>query len=220
MGKKNTIIFDLDGTLLNTLADLTASLNYTMALHGFPCHTQEQVRQMVGNGIYVLMEQAVPDGSGNPRYKDCIREFQEHYKMHMQEQTAPFPGILPLLRTLREMGYLLAVVSNKFDAAVKALCADYFSPYIQTAIGDSPAAARKPAPDTVFLAMDALQVTPAQCIYVGDSEVDLKTAENAGIPCISVSWGFKTAAFLKAQGARHIVDHAEALLPCIEELSR
>ena len=85
MGKKNTIIFDLDGTLLNTLADLTASLNYTMALHGFPCHTQEQVRQMVGNGIYVLMEQAVPDGSGNPRYRDCIREFQEHYKMHEED---------------------------------------------------------------------------------------------------------------------------------------
>lgn len=219
MSAKNTIIFDLDGTLLDTLADLTASVNHAMLLHGFPCHTKEQVREMVGNGVYVLMEQAVPNGRSNPCYDACIRQFQEHYKTHMQEQTAPFPGILPLLQTLKERGYLLAVVSNKFDAAVKALCADYFSPYIQTAIGESAAAARKPAPDTVFLAMDFLQVTPKQCIYVGDSEVDLATAENAGIPCISVSWGFKSAAFLKARGALRIASNPQELLSYLEELS-
>lgn len=219
MSEKNTIIFDLDGTLLDTLADLTASVNHAMALHNFPCHTLEQVREMVGSGVYVLMERAVPGGRSNPCYEACIREFQEHYKAHMQEQTAPFPGILSLLQTLQERSYFLAVVSNKFDAAVKALCADYFAPYIRTAIGESAAAARKPAPDTVFLAMDSLQVTPAQCIYVGDSEVDLETAKNAGIPCISVSWGFKSASFLRSMGAERIADDVEALLSYIEGLS-
>lgn len=216
---KNTVIFDLDGTLLDTLADLTASVNHAMELYGFPCHTKEQVREMVGNGVYVLMEQAVPGGRGNPCYDACIREFQKHYQTHMQDNTAPFPGILPLLQELRQKGFSLAVVSNKFDAAVKALCADYFSPYIRTAIGESAAAKRKPAPDTVFLAMDSLQVTPDQCIYVGDSEVDLATAENAGIPCISVSWGFKSAAFLKARGAQRIAADTAELLSYIEELS-
>lgn len=212
---RNTVIFDLDGTLLNTLADLTASVNYVMALHQFPCHSQDAVRQMVGNGIYVLFEKALPGGKKNPNYDCCLQEFQQYYAAHMQEETAPFPGILAMLKQLTAEGYLLAVVSNKFDAAVKALCRDYFTPYIQTAIGESAAVAPKPAPDTVFAAMEQLDVTKDQCIYVGDSEVDLATARNAGIPCISVDWGFKSRAFLTEHKAAVIVSDVCALLDCI-----
>ncbi len=214
---RNTVIFDLDGTLLNTLTDLTSSVNHVMSLHKFPRHSQEAVRQMVGNGIYVLFEKALPGGRQNPAYECCLKEFQRYYAAHMQEETAPFPGVLALLEQLSEEGYALAVVSNKFDAAVKALCQDYFAPYIETAIGESPAIARKPAPDTVFAAMKQLNVTREQCIYVGDSEVDLATARNAGIPCISVDWGFKSRAFLLEHKAAVIVSDTEALLRCIHD---
>ena len=213
---RNTIIFDLDGTLLDTLGDLASSVNHVMALFGFPSHTREQIREMVGNGVYVLFEKAVPGGRDHPSYSACIQEFQSYYAAHMQIETAPFPGILPLLSHLQKRGYRLAVVSNKFDAAVKALCQNYFSPYIQTAIGESPSIARKPAPDTVFSAMEKLSASKEQCIYVGDSEVDIETAKNAGIPCISVSWGFKTIEFLKAHGACRIASNTEELWRLID----
>lgn len=204
--KKNTIIFDLDGTLLNTLDDLADSVNYVLEKHDFPLHSTDKVRQMVGNGIALLIERAIPNGRSNPLFDTCLAEFQEYYKAHMQEKTAPFAGITDLLSVLREQGYLLAVVSNKFDAAVKALCRDYFGDLIDVAIGETATVARKPAPDTVFTAMQQLNVTPERCIYVGDSDVDIETAKNAGIPCISVTWGFRDEAFLRAHGASCIVD--------------
>lgn len=214
--QKTAVIFDLDGTLLDTLDDLTLSVNHVMALHNFPSHTREDIRNMVGNGIYVLFEKAVPEGRNHPDYGACIQEFQTYYARHMQEKTAPFPGILPLLARLTEEQFSLAVVSNKFDAAVKALCRDYFSPYIQTAIGESPKTARKPAPDTVFAAIEQLHASRERCIYVGDSEVDIATAKNAGIPCISVDWGFKTRDFLTKHGASCIVSNTEELLAYIQ----
>lgn len=212
---RNTVIFDLDGTLLNTLGDLTDSVNHVMELHHFPTHSEDSVRQMVGNGIYVLFERAIPDGRSNPCYDDCTREFQDYYASHMQIKTGPFAGILQMLSALRERGYHLAVVSNKFDAAVKALCKDYFGDVISVAIGESVGIARKPAPDTVFEAMHQLGVSPENCIYVGDSDVDIETAKNSGIPCISVSWGFRSEAFLHAHSATHIVSNADELLSCI-----
>jgi len=215
MGKPKIFLFDLDGTLLDTLDDLAASVNHVMTLHSFPSHTREEVRNMVGNGIYVLFEKAVPEGRTNPAFDACIREFQSYYAKHMQEKTAPFPGILSLLANLAAENFSLAVVSNKFDAAVKSLCQDYFSPYIQTAIGEAPGTARKPAPDTVFAVMEQLHVTREQCIYVGDSEVDIATAKNAGIHCISVDWGFKSRAFLARHGASKIVSNIEELMECI-----
>lgn len=213
--KRNTVIFDLDGTLLNTLEDLTNSVNYVMQLHHFPLHTMETVRQMVGNGIRVLMERALPNGHLNPHFDTCLAEFQAYYKMHMQEKTAPFDGLLPLLETLQKQGYQLAVVSNKFDAAVKSLCEDYFGSLIPIAIGESDKIARKPAPDTVFEAMHLLHVTPDNCIYVGDSEVDIETAKNAGIPCICVSWGFRSKAFLQEHSATFIAENSNELLNAI-----
>lgn len=210
--EKNTIIFDLDGTLLNTLDDLADSVNYVLEKHHFPLHSSDKIRQMVGNGIALLIERALPDGRSNPLFDTCLAEFQEYYKAHMQEKTAPFAGITDLLSALREQGYLLAVVSNKFDAAVKALCRDYFGDLIDVAIGETATVARKPAPDTVFTAMQQLNVTPECCIYVGDSDVDIETAKNAGIPCISVTWGFRDEAFLRAHGASCIVDDPGQIL--------
>ncbi len=210
--KKNTIIFDLDGTLLNTLDDLADSVNYVMKKYHLPLHSTDKVRQMVGNGIAVLIERAIPDGRSNSLFDTCLAEFQEYYKAHMQEKTAPFAGITELLTTLREQGYQLAVVSNKFDAAVKALCLDYFGDLIEVAIGETATVAKKPAPDTVLSAMRQLNVSPEDCIYVGDSDVDIETAKNSGIPCISVTWGFRDEAFLLAHGASCIVNEPEQIL--------
>lgn len=210
--KKTTIIFDLDGTLLNTLDDLADSVNYVMEKHRFPLHSVDDVRQMVGNGIAVLMERAIPEGRSNPLFNTCLAEFQEYYKAHMQEKTAPFAGIIELLTSLREQGYRLAVVSNKFDAAVKALCRDYFGDLIQVAIGETATIARKPAPDTVFEAMRQLHVSPENCIYVGDSDVDIETAKNCEIPCISVTWGFRNEDFLREHGASCIVNDPGQIL--------
>ena len=217
--KKNTIIFDLDGTLLNTLEDLADSVNHVMALHSFPLHSTDQVRQMVGNGIAVLIERAIPAGRSNPLFDTCLAEFQDYYRAHMQDKTAPFAGIRKLLSALREQGYRLAVVSNKFDAAVKALCRDYFGDLIPVAIGETATVAKKPAPDTVLEAMRQLNVSPEDCIYVGDSDVDIETAKNSGIPCISVTWGFRAEAFLWAHGAACIVDEPGQILTYVSALN-
>lgn len=207
--KIDTVIFDLDGTLLNTLTDLTNSVNYAMEQYHFPTHSEDAVRRMVGNGIYVLFEQAIPDGRNFPEYDACVKTFQEHYEAHKKDFTRPFPGILELLKQLSQDGYKLAIVSNKFDQAVKELCKDFFTPYITTAIGESQSIARKPAPDTVFEAMKELGSTPDTCIYVGDSDVDIATAKNSGIPCISVTWGFRDQEFLIQHGGTHFAHHAD-----------
>ncbi len=212
--KKTAVLFDMDGTLLDTLDDLAASVNYCMEKYNEPTHTRDEVRGMVGNGIYVLLEKSLPGGRDNPHYEECTRVFSAYYREHMEDRTAPYDGINALLSGLAEHGYGLAVVSNKFDAAVKELNRKYFGDAIPVAIGETEAAGirKKPAPDTVFAAMRELDVIPEQSIYVGDSEVDIQTAANAGIPCICVTWGFKTREFLKGHGAEEIVDTPEELL--------
>ncbi len=206
MPSTDTIIFDLDGTLLDTLADLAGSVNYAMEKYYLPVHSKDSVRQMVGNGVTVLMERAIPGGRSFAEFDNCLNDFKEHYEIHKKDLTKPFPGIMEFLKDAYESGYKMAVVSNKFDLAVKGLCQDFFSPYITTAIGESAEVAPKPAPDTVFKAMEELQVCPSQCVYVGDSDVDIMTAKNAGIPCISVSWGFRSRQFLQEHGADAIAD--------------
>lgn len=202
----DTIIFDLDGTLLDTLADLANSVNYAMKKYHLPVHSLDSVRQMVGNGVTVLMERAIPGGRSFAEFENCLNDFKEHYEIHKKDLTMPFPGIMDFLKEAYETGYKMAVVSNKFDLAVKGLCQDFFSPYITTAIGESARTAPKPAPDTVFKAMEELQAYPSQCVYAGDSDVDIMTAKNAGIPCISVSWGFRSRQFLQEHGASVIAD--------------
>ena len=206
MGKIDTIIFDLDGTLLNSLEDLRVSVNY--ALYGFkyPKQTLDMVRRNVGNGIEKLMERSLPDGKDNVNYEVCLEIFKEHYKTHMSINTKPYPHIIETLAALKSRGYKLAVVSNKFDAAVKPLCQKYFKSLIDVAIGQSKDTKKKPAPDTVYMALDELESSAETSIYVGDSEVDIQTAKNSGMDCISVSWGFKTKEFLEQNGASVIID--------------
>ncbi len=212
--KKAAVIFDLDGTLLDTLDDLTAAVDHCMEKFGYPPYTRDEVREMVGNGIYVLMEKSLPDGRDNPRYGECMQDFSAYYREHMTDLTVPYDGIDFLLSGLDARGIGMAIVSNKFDAAVKELNRKYFGGLIPVAIGEAESAGirKKPAPDTVFAAMRELDVIPDECIYVGDSEVDIQTAANAGIPCINVTWGFKTREFLEQYGAEAIVDTPGELL--------
>ena len=200
-GPYNTVIFDLDGTLLDTLDDLTAGVNYCMKKYGGPVYSREEIREKVGNGIYVLMEKSLPGGRSNPHYADCMRDFPVYYREHRKDRTKPYDGICEMLEELKVKNYKMAIVSNKFDAAVKSLNTDFFSAWIPVAIGESAGVQKKPAPDTVFAAMRELGSAPENCIYVGDSDVDLQTAQNAGLAYILVSWGFRDREFLIAAGA-------------------
>lgn len=209
---RKAILFDMDGTLLNTLEDLYYSTNAALAVYGFPKRTIEEVRQFVGNGLRNLMRQAVPDGEENSHFEDCMKTFKEHYGVHLDDHTGPYPGILKMLQILAEKGYVMGVVSNKPDFAVKDLAKRYFGEHILVAIGESEKVRRKPAPDTVEQAARALGVSMEDCIYVGDSEVDLETAKNCRIPCVSVSWGFRERELLEKLGAKEIADTTEELV--------
>lgn len=203
MKQYNTYIFDLDGTLLDTLDDLTAAVNYALRQHGMPEHTREEVRHMVGNGVRLLMVRAVPDGDKNPRFDDAFSTFREYYMEHSLDTTRPYDGIPELLAALRQQGKRVAVVSNKFYAATRELCRHFFADTVEVAIGEHEAEGirKKPAPDTVIEAFRQLGISKENAVYVGDSDVDLQTAVNSGLPCISVLWGFRDQAFLEAHGA-------------------
>ena len=206
MLKDHAIIFDLDGTLLDTLADLTASVNAAMAACGLPPHSRDEVRNFVGNGVMRLIERCVEGGQENPQFKKAYGAFRLHYASHCQEHTAPYEGIIQMLGKLRIQGVPVAVVSNKFDAAVKKLCDAYFSGLVPVAIGEKDGINKKPAPDTVLAALKQLKMPVESAIYVGDSEVDIQTAHNAGTGLISVCWGFKTREFLTENGAVKIAE--------------
>lgn len=196
------VIFDLDGTLLDTLDDLTDSVNAALLKYGFSVRTKEEVRHFVGNGIAKLIERAVPEGTGKEETKKVYEYFCDYYREHCQDKTRPYEGIEPLLSDLKAKGYQLAIVSNKADFAVKELNDHFFKKWVSVAIGEKEGVLRKPAPDTVFTAMKELDMSKDDCIYVGDSDVDIQTAENAGISCISVTWGFRDVDFLKRNGAK------------------
>ena len=207
---KTAILFDLDGTLLDTLADLHDAVNHTLDQFGYPRRTLEEVRRFVGNGAARLIALAVPQGA-DPA--PVLEAFQSYYRGHCQIQTAPYPGIMDALAVLGEH-YPLAIVSNKPDAAVKALCAELF-PGIY-ARGEDADCPRKPDPAMVFQAMAAIGAEA--CVYVGDSEVDIATARRAGVPCVSVTWGFRDEGDLKAAGGTLFCHRAEELIETIEKL--
>lgn len=206
MKEFDTYIFDLDGTLLNTLKDLTDSTNYALKKAGMPEHTQEEVRQYVGNGVKKLMERAVPMGLGNPDFEYAYRVFRQHYLANSLHTTQPYPGIIDMLGKLKDRDKKIAVVSNKFYAATQELCVHFFDDYIKVAIGEREDIHKKPAPDTVFEACRQLHVERENAVYVGDSEVDIETARNSGLPCISVLWGFRDKEFLIKNGGETFVD--------------
>lgn len=215
--KKNTVIFDLDGTLLDTLQDLADATNYALRKQGMPERTIEEVRQFVGNGVRLLMIRAIPGGEENPLFEETFALFKSYYGEHCNDHTRPYEGIMELLATLREKGYAVAIVSNKIDFAVKELSKLYFQGIVPVAIGEKEGIRRKPAPDTVFEALKELGRTKEEAVYVGDSDVDIETAQNAGMPCISVLWGFRDKAFLEAHGASHYAEKAEEILKYVEE---
>ena len=211
-----SVIFDLDGTLLDTLGDLTDAVNFALAKHGMSVRTIEEIRRFVGNGALRLIERSVPDGQQNPAFGDVYGDFQKYYATHCNIKTKAYPGVLALLAELKKRGIAMAIVSNKPDGAVKTLCEKYFGEYVTVAMGDAPDRERKPAPDTVEAAMEEIGANPAQTIYVGDSEVDVRTAENAGLASVLVTWGFRDPEFLLANGAKRLIHSAEALLDYIQ----
>lgn len=209
-----TYIFDLDGTLLDTLGDLAASVNYALRTHGMPEHSVDDVRRFVGNGVRLLMERAVPDGAQNPRFDEALATFRDYYMQHSLDTTQPYAGIPETLAALRTQGCRIAVVSNKMMAATQELCRHFFPDTVEVAIGEHEAEGicKKPAPDTVYAALRELGVGKEGAVYVGDSDVDIQTAHNAGLPCISVLWGFRDRDFLMQHGAETFVSAPRELL--------
>ena len=201
------IIFDLDGTLLDTLEDLHAAVNHTLAQFHCPPRTLEEVRQFVGNGVDRLVRLSLPGKDTDPEVSEVIAAFRSYYNAHCREKTGPYAGIPDALATLAAE-YPLAVVSNKPDSAVKPLCREYFGDIYS--LGERQDTPRKPAPDMVLKAMAAIGTQ--KCVYVGDSEVDILTARNAGVPCLSVTWGFRDEDALRASGAQYYC-HRPADLP-------
>ncbi len=209
-----TYVFDLDGTLLDTLGDLAASTNYALRTYGMPEHSLDDVRRFVGNGVRVLMERAVPQGAENPQFEAAFQTFRTHYMQHSLDTTKPYDGILETLEALKAEGCRLAVVSNKMMAATQELCRHFFRDTIEVAIGEHEAQGirKKPAPDTVNEAFRQLGVGKERAVYVGDSDVDILTARNSGLPCISVLWGFRDRDFLIQHGAETFISAPSELL--------
>ena len=213
MNNKKIVIFDLDGTLLNTLQDLTDSTNFVLNSCDYPQRTLDEVRDFVGNGVLKLIERAVPKNATSEDIQNCLRNFKEHYKNNMFNKTAPYNGIIEMLKNLNNGGYKTAVVSNKFDSAVKDLCCKYFGNLIDFSAGENELAGirKKPAPDTILKVLQKFELSQKDAIYVGDSEVDIQTAKNANIDCISVLWGFKSKEFLQKNGSRILISKPDEI---------
>lgn len=213
MEKKIGILFDLDGTLLDTLQDLTDATNYTLRHFGLPEHTTESMRRILGNGALYQLTISRPEGATEPDPNEMLKVYLPYYEANSKNKTKPYDGIPEALAEVAKK-YPVAIVSNKPDSAVKLLCADYFPGYY--ALGQSDECPRKPAPDMVYKAMKDMGVD--SCIFVGDSEVDVFTANNAGVPCLTVLWGFRDRDMLEENGAKYFCDDTAKLLSCIEEI--
>lgn len=216
----DTIIFDLDGTLLNTLDDLMDSTNYALAQCGFPVRNYSQIRSYVGNGVRLLIERAVPKGVDADKIEECLKIFTAHYDKNMSNKTRPYDGIEDMLTKVKERGFKSAVVSNKYDAAVKELVGTLFGKYIGLAIGESETVKKKPSPDGVLAALKQLNSQRERTVYVGDSDVDAMTAQNSGLKFVGVTWGFRDRDLLKSMGAKAIIDSPDMLLNAIEMLDK
>lgn len=205
MKKYKLAVFDMDGTILDTLADLHLSVNHILVEAGFPERSLEEVRQFVGNGIHKLIERAVPEGTSEEKIDELFENMLAYYKDHCTEHTAPYEGIPELIDTLKAGGIKVAVVSNKAHTAVQKLCEQYFKGQFMVAVGDRPGALRKPAPDSVNAVLTELGVNREDAVYIGDSDVDVQTAKNANMDCIGVDWGFRGEKFLRSYGCDNIV---------------
>ena len=198
------LIFDLDGTLLNTLSDLRDSTNYALKKFDFPVRSTEEIRNFVGNGLRMLIRRAVPNETDEETVDRVLAEMKAHYREHYHDGTVPYDGILPFLTEMKKRGFHMAIVSNKADPMVQLLRTLYFDDLISVAVGELEGIARKPAPDMVEIAMQRLGCTAENAVYIGDSEVDIETAKNAGLPCLSVGWGFRDEKTLRHAGANKV----------------
>ncbi|ETS93460.1 HAD family hydrolase [Veillonella sp. AS16] len=218
--KYTTIVFDCDGTLLDTLTDLRNAVNHVLRLHKFPERSVSQVKASLGNGVAHLMRESLPDSVTDDEFNTYLDKFKTYYGEHLQDYTAPYPGILDMLDTLRTKGYKLAVVSNKIQEGITPLIKEYFGDRLPVAIGERPGLKRKPAPDMVLQALKELDSTPEESIYIGDSEVDVATANNSGLLCIGVTWGFRDETLHHELGVQYIARKTEDIITIIEELNR
>lgn len=213
----SVVIFDMDGTILNTIDDITGAVNYILAKYDLPLRSVDEVKSFVGNGLHRTLELSVPSNTAESFVDEIFDEFVGYYKTHSNIATKPYDGIVEAIRALKERGYQLAVVSNKRQEAVSSLCDVFYTDLFDENIGDQDGIARKPAPDMVRLVLDRLGETEENAVYVGDSDVDIMTAKNAGIKGIFVSWGFREAEFLTEHGAEQIVDSTGELLEAIDQ---
>ena len=209
------VIFDLDGTLLDTLKDLANSVNYALREFGYPERTTDEVRRFIGNGVIKLMKRAAPDGIDEEAFEKCFNTFRSHYLEHMYDNTKPYEGIMEMLSILKEKGVKTAVVSNKLHSGVVGLCEDFFGGQLTSAYGVNTEDERKPQPKNVFKALSDLGVGAEETVYVGDSEVDVQTAKNAGLECIGVTWGFRSEEELREAGAEYIAETPEETVEII-----
>ena len=217
--KYTTIVFDCDGTLLDTLTDLRNAVNYVLRAHDLPERSVPEVKAALGNGVAHLMRQSLPDSISEAEFNTCLDEFKAYYGEHLQDYTAPYPGMLDVLDTLRAKGYKLAIVSNKIQEGITPLNKEYFGDRLPVAIGERPGLQRKPAPDMVLQALKELDSTQDESIYIGDSEVDVATAKNSGLLCIGVTWGFRDEQLHKDLGVKYIARKAEDIVTIIEALN-
>ena len=208
-----TLIFDLDGTLLDTLQDLASATNYTLGKHGFPLRSVDEVRMFVGNGIRKLIERAVPQGTSDEVQEQVFADFNVYYKEHCADTTCAYPGVLELLKEARRLGCQTAIVSNKADYGVQELAKQYFPGLLDAACGEQTGIARKPAPDMLLAVMAKLGADKQSTVYIGDSDTDLLTAANTGVPCIAACWGFRGRDFLLEHGATILAERVEDVLP-------
>ncbi len=210
--KYDAVIFDLDGTLLNTLEDLMDSVNFALKRLGMPERSYEEIRHFVGNGVQCLMERSVPDGKENPKFEEAFRLFRDYYGVHCNDKTGLYPGITALLKALKEENFQMAILSNKYYEGVQRLREQYFKDYLTVAIGEKEGIRKKPAPDTVLTALGELGISRERAVYVGDSEVDIATAANTGMDCIVVEWGFRTKQEQEEAGGRVFVKEPMEIL--------
>lgn len=201
----DTIVFDLDGTLLNTLEDLTDSVNYALSRQGFPLRNLDEIRSFVGNGIRLLMERAVPKDTDSKTFEICFKDFCDYYKIHMEDKTAPYENINDMLKNVKDAGFKTAIVTNKADFAAQDLCKRMFGNKIDLIVGSVDGRPNKPAPDGVYYALEVLNSKLENTIFVGDADTDIITAKNAGLPSIGVLWGFRDREIIEKEGAEYIV---------------
>lgn len=211
MKKYSSVVFDLDGTLLNTIDDLRDSVNYMLRLNCFPERTTEEVLAFVGNGIAKLVELSLPENYEAEKFNKYLNEFRDHYSLNSKNKTCPYEGINDILSYLKGRGVKIAVVSNKVDDQTKILCKEYFGNNVDFAMGQKPGVEKKPAPDGVLDAIKNLNCRKEDAVYIGDSEVDFATANNSGLDFIGVSWGYRGRSFLENLGAETIADNPDEL---------